>query len=86
MLAKGSGVLAWPVFVTVALLGFVPEYWIPPERSSTGVVIEGAPEERIDVAEFESTMTLPLTAVTEVVPERVTEEPAGFRTRMAAVE
>jgi hypothetical protein len=86
MLAKGSGVAVWPVLVTVALLGLVPEYRIPPERSSVGAVIEGELEARIDDDELESTMMLPPTAVTDVVPESETEVPDGLRTRMAAVE
>ena len=41
MPARGSGVLVWPEFVTVALSGLVPEYLMPPDRSRTGAVIDG---------------------------------------------
>jgi hypothetical protein len=50
--------------VSVALFGLVPEKVTPPERSSSGVVIEGEPDERIDIEDVESTMTLPFLAVT----------------------
>src|SRR5690348_11832124 len=88
MLARGSGVLAWPYFVTVALLGLLPEYRMLPERSSSGAVMvgPGEPEERMDADELESTTMLPLTAVTCAVPERVTAVPEVARARRAAVE
>ena len=86
ILARGSEVLGWLVFVTVALLGLDPEYRIPPERSSSGVVMDGEPDERMDEDEVESTTMLPLTAVTCVVLESVTAVPEVARTRMAAFE
>ncbi len=83
---RGSGVFAWPVFVTVALFGLDPEKRICPERSSTGDVTDGEPDETIDDEDVESTTIGPFLAVSCVVQERVTEVPVGARTRIAAGE
>ena len=86
-LDSGSGVLAWPVLVTVALFGLVPEYRMPPERSSSGVVIEGEPDDTIDVDEVRVDHDVAvgggdLRRAREASPE----VPEVARTRMAAVE
>src|SRR5271163_1397305 len=86
MPARGSGVLDWPEFVTVALSGLVPEYLIPPDRSRTGAVIDGEPEERTEVEDVELITIFPFVAVNAVVPESVTDVPDEFSTRRAAVE
>ena len=56
------------------------------DRSSSGVVMEGDPDERIADDDVESTTILPLVAVTCVGPESVTVVPDVARTRRAAFE
>jgi hypothetical protein len=59
---------------------------MPPVTSSSGAVIDGELDAKTAEVELESTMTLPPTAVTDVVPERVSDEPEEFSAMIAAVE